>query len=140
VKGVGDSCVWARARTAIVALCATCLVATASPASAHTERWGITHTMDNAFGFYGTIEHRSDTGPKACLAPRAIALYRATPEGDPAVAHTTSFIDGERGSWEIDILFGPGTYYAVAKREVLQRSDRHRHICRPRRSNAVIVS
>ena len=153
MRGIGGGFASARTPIAVLVVGVSCFVATAGQASAHTKRWSnANHYMYHDAlgatpGFHGELEVHvaGENGPTACVHPRDVVLY----EGDPApggtrtvIDSTTSYPDAANttiGKWDVFGDFGAGTYFAIAKKEVLRRSQRHRHICEALRSNVVSI-
>jgi len=117
---------------AIVALTSLSLVAVAN---AHTVKHDSTVTIqlkkgkgqdpDSFSGKVNSVRTRCESGRTVKIFRRADVVG----EADVLVGKTTTDADG---NYEF-VLPGeaaPGTYFAVAKREVLRRSANHLHVCK----------
>ncbi len=116
---------------AIVALTSLSLVAVAN---AHTVKHDSTVTIQvkkngqDPDSFAGKV----NSDRTRCESGRTVEIYRrADVVGEDAVLVGTTTTDAD-GNYEF-VLPGaaePGTYYALAKREILRKSANHLHVCK----------
>jgi hypothetical protein len=91
---------------------------------------GSTHKPGN---FEGAVS--SDTSK--CEVGRTVAVRMA---GTPTVLVGTTTSDA-KGNWDLQLTGAaqPGTYHAVARREVLRKNSHHLHVCKRGISPALTV-
>jgi hypothetical protein len=125
---------------AIAMLGCAALAAFAVVAAAHTAFFDSTVTIHFKKGNHGAAAEFSGAVSSAKLPceQRTVKLYEKHPgTADELIATTSSDI---KGDWQIaPAAVSEGTYYAKAKRKVLLRNDRHRHVCRRALSKDISV-
>ena len=98
-----------------------------SEALAHTQKdpTEVTIEWDGA-EFDGEVNSEK----QSCVDNRKVRLFRRGESG--ALASTRA---DEEGSWSIGIARQNGDYYAKVSKLVLKKNDRHKHFCKPDKSN-----
>ncbi len=109
----------------------------AGVASAHRILFKSTVSIKFVGSRYGDSFSGKVTSRKvACVRKRTVTVFKVATGPDEVVGRDVSSATGE---WQVEGGVSPGNYYAKAKRKVLKRNARHRHICRRATSRTIHV-
>ncbi len=111
----------------------------AGVASAHRVIYKSTVSIKFTTSAYGDSFSGKVRSPRArCVKRRSVRVFRVATGPDTVIGTDTS---SDTGAWVVNPggFASPGDYYAKAKRKVLKRNARHRHICRGATSRTIHV-